>query len=71
MAGGGLGGPIDGVITATDALFILRAAVGLEVCDVCICDADGSGLVAATDALIALRAATGQQVTLACPACSG
>ncbi|MEE8310724.1 MAG: endonuclease/exonuclease/phosphatase family protein [Candidatus Binatia bacterium] len=71
MAGGGLGGPIDGVITATDALFILRAAVGSEVCDVCICDADGSGLVAATDALVALRAATGQQVTLACPACSG
>jgi hypothetical protein len=71
VAGSGLGGPIDGLITATDALFILRAAVGSEVCDVCVCDADGSGLVAATDALVALRAATGQQVTLACPACSG
>jgi hypothetical protein len=56
-------------ITASDALFALRAGVGLETCALCSCDADGSGSVAATDALTILRAAVGQPVTLNCPPC--
>ena len=56
-------------VTASDALFALRAGVGLETCALCSCDADGSGSVAATDALTILRAAVGQPVTLNCPPC--
>lgn len=57
-------------VTASDALFILGAAVGIQTCELCVCDADGSGGVAATDALITLQAAVGQPVTLQCPPCS-
>jgi len=53
----------------TDALFVLRAAVKLSVCDVCLCDVDGSGSIAATDSLRVLKFAVGQPVVLACPAC--
>jgi len=56
----------DGGVTATDALAILRASVGLGVCTLCVCDADGNGTVTATDALLALRAAVGMPVALAC-----
>jgi hypothetical protein len=56
-------------ITATDALFILRAAVGSERCDPCLCDADGSGTVSATDALTILRIAVGENRVLLCPDC--
>jgi hypothetical protein len=67
------GHPVSGSaaspITASDALFTLRAAVGIGSCDDCLCDADGSGNVTATDALVILRAAVGQPVTLACPLC--
>jgi hypothetical protein len=58
------------LVTATDALFVLRAAVGLETCALCVCDPDDSGGVAATDALLTLNAAVGQPVSLECPACS-
>ena len=61
--------PTADAISATDALFILRAAVSLETCALCVCDADGGGSIAATDALLALRAAVNQPVTLNCPAC--
>jgi len=57
-------------VTASDALFILGAAVGIQTCELCICDADGSGGVAATDALMTLRAAVGQPVALECPPCT-
>ena len=57
-------------VTASDALFILGAAVGIQTCDLCVCDADGSGGVAATDALVTLRAAVGQPVSLECPPCT-
>jgi hypothetical protein len=57
--------------TASDALAVLRAAVGTEACDLCTCDADGSGSVAATDALAVLRRAVGLAVPLACTACPG
>lgn len=58
-------------ISASDALVMLRSAVGLEQCSLCACDPDGSGLIAATDSLLALKAAVGQTVTLACPFCCG
>jgi hypothetical protein len=57
-------------VTASDALFILGAAVGIQTCELCVCDADGSGGVAATDALVTLRAAVGQPVSLDCPPCT-
>jgi len=59
----------EAVITATDALFILRVAVSLETCPLCVCDVDNSGKVAATDALLTLKVAVGQQIALTCPAC--
>jgi len=58
-----------GSITASDALFMLQAAVGLTTCELCVCDVDGSGAVTATDALFTLNAAVGQPTSLACPAC--
>ena len=57
-------------ITASDALILLRATVGLGVCEACICDVDGNGILGATDALIALRASTGIPVELNCPPCA-
>ncbi len=57
--------------TATDCLYVLRAAVGVEDCDACICDADASGGIVATDALTCLRSAVGQPGGLACEACEG
>jgi hypothetical protein len=54
--------------TATDCLFILRAATGLETCDpACICAPTGSPPPTATDALLCLRSATGLAAPLACP----
>ncbi|RMF21877.1 MAG: hypothetical protein D6760_08575 [Deltaproteobacteria bacterium] len=58
----------SGRVTATDALLILRASVGLEICTPCRCDVDGNGKTTATDALAALHKAVGLPVTLACPA---
>jgi hypothetical protein len=57
----------DGSISATDALGVLRAAVGLVVCKQKACDVDGSGKISATDALSTLKAAVGQPVAMACP----
>jgi hypothetical protein len=54
--------------TASDALAILRRAVGTRGCNACICDVDSSGTVAATDALLALKFAVGQGVSIDCPA---
>lgn len=56
-------------VTASDALFTLRAGIGLESCLLCVCDADNSGSVSATDALTVLRASVGLPVTLNCPLC--
>ena len=55
--------------TATDALFILNVAVGVGVCDLCVCDTDDSGATTATDALKTLRAAVGVSVEIDCPPC--
>ena len=57
------------VITAPDALFVLRVAVALGSCDVCICDVNNSGGVTAGDALLVLGAAVGQPAVLDCPSC--
>ena len=58
-----------GLVTASDALFILNAAVGITDCLDCVCDVNGSGGVTASDALLTLQAAVGQPVDLSCPAC--
>ena len=53
---------------ATDCLFILNVAIGLQSCSpVCICDVDSSGgAPSATDALICLYAAVGVPDVLDC-----
>lgn len=59
----------NGRLTATDALFTLRAVVGLAACDLCVCDVNNSGgQLTASDALVSLRASTGGGV-VECPAC--
>ncbi len=66
----GAGSPLRAeIITASDALLILNAAVGLQVCAPCICDVTGEGSVTASDALLVLSAAVGLDVTLNCPPC--
>lgn len=55
--------------TATDALYVLRGAVGQAVCPDCECDVDHSGRVLVSDALSVLRAAVGLPGTLSCSAC--
>ena len=60
----------SGTVTAADALFVLRAAVGSLTCPACVCDADGSGATTAGDALRVLRVAVGLDEPLNCPACS-
>lgn len=56
-------------VVASDALFVLRAAVGSETCALCTCDVNNSGSVSAPDALLVLRKAVGQDVLFACPPC--
>jgi hypothetical protein len=57
--------------TASDCLFILRAAIGTVTCSpACVCAPGGSLPVAATDALVCLKGATGQDVGFDCP-CTG
>jgi len=60
----------DEKVTASDALMVLRAAVGSAECQPCICDADDSGAITASDALRVLRVAVGQALPLQCPACA-
>lgn len=55
--------------SASDALFVLRTAVGVDTCDLEVCDVDSSCRVTASDALRILRAAVGQGVTLNCSGC--
>src|SRR5262249_18729173 len=54
---------------ASDALAVLKTAVGSRVCSLCICDVDRSGKTTASDALLTLKFAVGQPVKLACVAC--
>jgi hypothetical protein len=55
------------VVTSSDALYVLEAAVGQRTCEPCICDVNGSGVLSATDAQLTLAAATGVPVALTCP----
>ncbi len=52
--------------TASDALLILRVAVGLDDCAFAICDVDANCSVNAVDALRLLKYAVGQAVQLSC-----
>lgn len=54
---------------ASDALYVLRVAVGSAACDLCVCDINGSGGVAAGDALTILKAAVGIEIDYDCPPC--
>ncbi|MFN2428128.1 MAG: hypothetical protein ABR587_16970 [Candidatus Binatia bacterium] len=55
--------------SASDALYILKAAVGGGDCPLCVCDVNDSGSLAAGDSLTVLRAAVGVDVPLTCPPC--
>ncbi|HEY2772457.1 MAG TPA: dockerin type I domain-containing protein [Candidatus Binatia bacterium] len=58
----------DATVSASDALAILKAAVGGSQCQAqpCVCDASGDGRITAADALVVLRFAVHQPVTLSC-----
>ncbi|TFH21578.1 MAG: hypothetical protein E4H03_10340 [Myxococcales bacterium] len=63
------GDPLDtGTISTSDALFILHAAIGLESCDLSLCDLNGDGFITVVDAQVALLIAAGLDATLNCPA---
>ena len=54
---------------SSDALFVLKSAVGTNACNRCECDVNNDGSVTATDALRVLRVAVGQAgIVLTCPA---
>jgi hypothetical protein len=59
----------DREIKASDALFVLRTAVGSETCPLCICDVNGSNTFTAGDALATLQLAVGGVFAAACPVC--
>ncbi len=61
---------LDGDIKTADALITLKVAVGTGTCELCRCDANGSGTINTTDALVVLKAAVGQSVALDCPDCA-
>jgi hypothetical protein len=54
---------------ASDALQILRGALGIVTCVECVCDVDRSSTITTTDALKVLKRAVGQHVALSCPEC--
>jgi len=61
----------SGALSSTDALIALNAAVGLAVCETCLCDVNDSGGITASDAQALLAAAVGLPAELVCPACGG
>ncbi len=57
-------------VFASDALWVLKAAVGQPViCEMCSCDVNSSGAITATDALVVLKFAVGQPITFNCQLC--
>jgi hypothetical protein len=56
-------------VSSSDALVVLRVAVGTAECADCICDIDASGSITAGDAMAVLRRAVGQNAQLRCPCC--
>ncbi len=61
----------DCELTASDALSVLQAAVGLHECSLSVCDFSGDGRITALDALAVLRAAVGLPSTPLCPPAAG
>ncbi|HYB98705.1 MAG TPA: dockerin type I domain-containing protein [Candidatus Limnocylindrales bacterium] len=57
----------DGDVKASDALIVLRAAIGVGQCALARCDADGSGALTASDALRVLKKAVGTDIAMLCP----
>jgi hypothetical protein len=55
--------------TAVDCSAVLKSAVGSSVCELCVCDVNGSNSLNTTDALVCLKIAVGQNVDLDCPPC--
>ena len=66
-------GDVDrsGAVAGTDALMVLRTAVGIAPCDRSRCDVDRSGGVTSSDALRILQRTIGLAVSLLCPATCG
>ncbi|HYC56149.1 MAG TPA: hypothetical protein VEL28_14540 [Candidatus Binatia bacterium] len=56
-------------VSASDALYVLRSAVGSEFCHECVCDVDASGSTVTTDALFVLRRSVGQNIDFNCAPC--
>jgi len=56
----------DEILTATDALGVLRAAVGAAECALLVCDFNGDSTVTASDALGVLKASVGLPVPGLC-----
>jgi len=54
---------------ASDALGVLRAAVGALACERCVRDVNRSGSTTAADGLLTLKKAVGQPLTLRCVDC--
>ncbi len=57
---------LNGRITASDALIVLRIAVGVGSCRAQVCDVDANGTISASDALRVLQVAVGLPVELNC-----
>lgn len=55
---------------ASDALTVLKVAVGQLTCEPCVCDLSGNGTITAPDALATLKLAVGQVVARNCPVCA-
>jgi hypothetical protein len=66
---GDTNGDLD--VTASDALFALAVSVGVQSCDLCICDTNDDGGTSVVDALAILLTAVGAGPPLNCPACDG
>jgi hypothetical protein len=69
----GCGDPNDsgGIPTASDAMIVLQAAVGIspDACDLCSCDVTNDGTISAIDSLGVLQYAVGIVNYLDCPQC--
>jgi hypothetical protein len=68
---GGCGQPVSTgeAPTASDARYTLLASIGARVCDLCVCDVDGSGTILATDAFLVLNGASGMGMVPTCSSC--
>jgi hypothetical protein len=59
----------SGGLSSSDALLVLKAGVGTESCQLCVCDVNDSATITSGDALLVLKKAVGQAVVLDCPVC--